>query len=195
MNINRSGLIVFILGIFLINDLQSQTQTFRPADNSFIKVTGTSTLHDWELISEDINSELRFETGDNGQPEKLESVSFTLNKKTLRSDKSGLDRRAYEALDASRYPEIVFRTNGSGRLEKDGDTYRINSTGELSVAGVSRKITVQTTCINGDDNRLQCSGSQKLNMSDFNIDPPVMMLGALRTGDEITVSYNIVFVQ
>ncbi|MFO7922821.1 MAG: YceI family protein [Bacteroidales bacterium] len=195
MKTNISGLIIFICGIFLIYDLQAQVQTYRPAEDSYVRVTGTSTLHDWELVSEDISSELRFGTGDDGQPEKIESVSFTLNKKTLKSDKSGLDRRAYEALDANRHPEIVFHANGSGRLEKNGDKYQINSTGELTLAGTKREINVQATCINGEDKKLVCSGSQKLKMSDFDIDPPVMMLGALRTGDEVTVSYSIVFVQ
>jgi hypothetical protein len=156
-----------------------------------IKVTGTSTLHDWEMESSDAESEIRFRINEDGQPEGIESVEFRLEKTTLKSDKSGLDRRAYEALNARRHPEIIFRSNGTGNIEKDGNLYRTTATGDLTIGGVTRRVSVDATCINGDDG-LICSGSSQLKMSDFNIDPPVMFLGTLRTGDEITVEYRIV---
>ena len=173
----------------------AQTQSFRPGPGSYVTVTGTSTLHDWEMKSETMTSEVVFSTNDSGSPESLESVMLRLSKKTLRSDKSGLERRAYDAMNANHHPEIVFLTNGSGSLQKRGDQYQVSSRGELTVAGVTRQVSVDAICINGDDERLVCSGSTRLKMSDFNIDPPVMMLGALRTGDEITINYNIVYVQ
>lgn len=188
-------LILVFCGIWLTGDLQSQAQIFRPTGDSYIMVSGTSTIHDWEMISENISSEAKFSTNDEGQPEKLESVSFRLTKTTLKSDKSGLDRRAYEAMNAKRHPEIIFRTNGSGRLVKNDDKILIDSRGELTIAGNTRQVNVSATCINGDDKKLVCTGEQKLKMTDFNIDPPVMMLGALRTSDEITISYKIVYVQ
>ena len=188
-------LILVFCGIWLTGDLQSQTQIFRPTGDSYIMVSGTSTIHDWEMISENISSEAKFSTNDEGQPEKLESVSFRLTKTTLKSDKSGLDRRAYEAMNAKQHPEIIFRTNGSGMLVKNDDKILIDSRGELTIAGNTRQVNVSATCINGDDKKLVCTGEQKLKMTDFNIDPPVMMLGALRTSDEITISYKIVYVQ
>lgn len=188
-------LIMVACSIFLIHNMQAQMQTYRPADDSYVMVKGTSTIHNWEMISENIVSEARFKTDDEGQPEQIESVSFRLKKTTLQSDKSGLDRRAYNAMNASRHPDIIFRSNGSGRLVKNGDDYIVNTKGELTIAGYTRQINVQATCINGDDKKMVCSGSQKLKMTDFNIDPPVMMLGALRTADEVTISYSIVYTQ
>jgi polyisoprenoid-binding protein YceI len=158
-----------------------------------ITVTGTSSLHDWEMQSDDAVSEVQFIVDNDGQPEKLESVMLRLQKTTLKSDRSGLDRRAYDAMNASRHPEIIFRANGSGDLEQNGDKYEVSTKGELTVAGVTRTIDVNATCTNGNGNELVCTGSQNIMMSDFNIDPPVMMLGTLRTGDEITINYRIVY--
>jgi polyisoprenoid-binding protein YceI len=170
-----------------------QKQAYKPAGNSYVTVTGTSTLHDWEMRSENVSGEAVFTTGESGSPESVESIMFRVNKNTLKSDKSGLDRRAYQALNSTRHPEIIFRTNGSNNIRKSGDRYLVNTKGELTIAGVTRQVDVEATCINGDDRKLVCSGSRSLKMSDFNIDPPVMMMGTLRTGDEITVSYNIVY--
>ncbi len=171
----------------------AQEQIFRPSGESYVTVTGTSTLHDWEMRSGNVGGEAIFTTGESGSPEILESVMFRLEKTTLKSDKSGLDRRAYQALNTNRHPEIVFRTNGSNSVRKTGDRYVVDTRGELTIAGVTRQVSINATCINGDDQRLVCSGSRSLKMSEFDIDPPVMMMGTLRTGDEITINYNIVY--
>lgn len=185
--------ILIIAGLWLASDIVAQVLSYSPGPGSYITVTGTSTLHDWEMVSENIRSVAVFNTNGEGSPESVESVTFRLAANTLKSDKSGLDKRAYDALDVKRHPEIIFSTNGSGNLQKSGEKFQVNSTGELTVAGVTRQVNVNAVCINGDDERLVCSGTTRLKMSDFQIDPPVMMLGALRTGDEVTIKYNIVY--
>lgn len=186
-------LIFIFCGLILVNELKADNETYRPAPGSYVIVTGTSTLHGWEMRSENPGSEVVFSIDDEGNPESLESVVFRLKKKSLESNTSGLNRKAYEAMEAERYPEIVFTGKGNGRLEKNGDKYEVTTTGELKISGVTRQVTVNATCTNNDDTGLVCSGSQKLKMSDFNIDPPVMMFGALRAGDEVTVSYTIIY--
>ena len=180
--------------IWLTHNTQSQAQTFKATSDSYIMIKGTSTLHDWELRSENVISEVLFKMNDGGHPENLEYLTFSLNKMTLKSNQSGLDRRAYEALKANRHPELVFRMNGNSSMQQQhGDNYMVSLKGDLIIAGVTRQINVNATCLNGDDKKLICSGSQKLKMTDFQVDPPVMMLGALRTGDEITIDYRMVY--
>ncbi len=180
---------------FLSLENHAQQQTYSTSADSYITVTGTSTLHDWEMRSENLRGEAVFNKDNNGSPQTLESLTFRLGKTSLKSDKSQLDRRAYQALNSNRHPEIIFRTNGSNSVRKNGDGYSVNARGELTISGTTRRINVDANCINGDDNKLICSGSQKLKMSDFEVDPPVLMLGTLRTGDEITINYRIVYMQ
>lgn len=186
--------ITALITFFLIAgiNVSSQTVSFQPGPGSYVTVTGTSTLHDWEMKSDDIVSEVQFSTNEEGEPENLESLIFKLNKTTLKSDKSGLERRAYDALKAGRFPDITFEMNGNTSVQRNGDSYMIRSSGDLSVAGMTRQIRINATCVNGEEAKLVCTGSQQLKMSDFDIDPPVMMLGTLRTGDEVTINYNIV---
>ena len=186
-------LVIVLCGFLVINELKAGNETYRPAPGSYVVVKGTSTLQSWEMKAENPGSEVVFSFDEEGNPESLESVVFRLNKKSLESNTSGLNRKAYEALDADRYPEIVFTGKGNSRLVNSGDNYEVTATGELNISGVTRQVTVNATCTNNDDSRLVCSGSQKLKMSDFNIDPPVMMFGALRAGDEVTVNYTIIY--
>ncbi len=186
--------LIFVLsGLLLINGLKAANETYRPAPGSYVIITGTSTLQSWEMRSENPGGEVVFSIDEEGNPESLQSAVFRLNKKSLESNRSGLKSKAYEAMDADRHPEIVFTGKGNSRLVENGDNYEITTPGELNIAGVTRQVTVSATCTNNDDTRLVCSGSQKLKMSDFKIDPPVMMFGALRAGDEVTVNYTIIY--
>ena len=130
---------------------------------------------------------------DKGHPENIESLTFRMKKTSLKSNQSGLDRRAYDALKANKHPEIIFKMNGNSTIQENGDNYKLSLNGDLVVAGISRQVNITATCLNGDDKKLVCSGTEKLKMSDFQIDPPVMMLGALKTADEITINYSIVY--
>ena len=49
-------LIIVSCTIWLIPEIQAQVQTYKPSAESFSEVKGTSTIHDWEMRSENINS-------------------------------------------------------------------------------------------------------------------------------------------
>lgn len=188
-------LIIVVCSILVISNVQAQVQTYRPGQGSYIRVEGTSTLHDWEMRSEDIEGEISLIMNGDGVPEELESLNFRLKKTSLKSSMSGLERRAYNALNAATYPDITFRLTGRGDIQTNGEGYIVSTRGVLTVAGQTMETDVEAICFNGDDNKLVCSGSQNIKMTDFQIDPPVMMLGALRTVDEVTVNFRVVYMQ
>lgn len=38
-------------------------------------------------------------------------------------------------------------------------------------------------------------GEIKINMTEFNVDPPTALLGTIKTGEEITIKFQVFFVQ
>ena len=109
----------------------------------------------------------------------------------LRSGKIGLDKNMYKALLAPKYPEIRFRM--ARYVVTDGATpgeIAIDARGAISVAGVEREIRMPVTAVReGESLRLQ--GSAPLLMSQFGVKPPTMMMGAVRTSDEIVVHFDL----
>ncbi len=47
-------------------------------------------------------------------------------------------------------------------------------------------------CKPNADNTITVTGTQKISMKDFAIDPPTFMLGTIKTGNDITLSFTIV---
>jgi hypothetical protein len=195
MRIVKILALILIPGLLTGLEVQAQSRTFTSTDESQIVVTGTSTLHDWELRSGTLKSEVIFNTGTDEGIESLESVMFIVETSSLESDRSRLQNLAHEELDARNHPEITFRASGNGTVKSTGNEYRITTKGELTIAGVSRQVSIEATCIDRGSETLVCTGTEDLRMTDFDVDPPTLMLGTIRTDDEITVEFRIIYAE
>jgi polyisoprenoid-binding protein YceI len=96
-----------------------------------------------------------------------------------------MDKNAYSTLNTSLHKNIVFELLTSSVSEAQA-----SCEGNLTVAGVTRKISVDATIRILPDKSFLISGTKKLKMSDFNVEAPTFMFGTVTTGDEITVSFN-----
>lgn len=182
---------IIISGILLIPQLQAQTQSYTSTEDSQITVKGTSTLHDWEMKSETLMSEVVFNTEDGEQLESLESVTLVLQANSLEADQGRLERLAHETLNVEDHPEISYRSNG-GTIRANGNEYEVTSTGELTISGVTQQVSVEATCIQGENN-IVCAGTKELLMTDYGLEPPRLFLGTLVTDDEVTVEFRVTY--
>jgi len=160
------------------------------SSGSSMSVSGTSSLHDWTVTLNDFNCDMTALM--ESSTLKIQAVSFKGKSKTLKSDNSTMDRKIQEALNSSKHPEISFTINNTRDVVVNGDKFSGTINGSLVIAGITRTENIP---INGhmlSNNRIQIKGSKKLKMTDFKISPPTAMLGALKTGDDVTVSFTLV---
>ena len=108
----------------------------------------------------------------------------------LSSGEKGLDANMRKALKGDRYKQIRFQMDSYDVLGPPGTkTLTVVLHGRLSLAGVERKIDVAAAGVRVRDG-LAISGSKDLLMTDYQIKPPTMMLGAIKTKNLITVKFN-----
>lgn len=186
---------IFVTSVALILCLwpvfMSAQTKFQVTDDSWIKVSGTSTLHNWEMTSERMKSEADFTMNSLGQFGQLLALNFSIRITTLKSDNSRLDKNAYDALKATQFPEVVFRSRSAEIKSVQGNKYNVKVTGKLTVAGVTKDKVIEAVCEVGKNNSLICTGETSFKMTEFNVSPPAFMFGAMKTGDEITINYKI----
>jgi len=67
-----------------------------------------------------------------------------------------------------------------------------NLTGTYTIAGVSKvlKTQVKTTVANGVVN---IQGSNKITFTEFGMKSPTAMFGAIKTGEDLTIKFNLNF--
>ena len=76
----------------------------KPGDGHF-QVTGTSTLHEWEMEANGIRGKVSVKTQD-GVLKSIEGVDLLVKSNEIVSGNSIMDQKTSKALNASKYPEI-----------------------------------------------------------------------------------------
>jgi polyisoprenoid-binding protein YceI len=123
----------------------------------------------------------------------LGSLSFSLPVLNLKSGESKLDKNAYKALKTDRYKNIVYKLRSSKVMAGKNKGYLVKTQGDLTVAGVTKSISMDVICTVNPDASITCTGSEKLKMTDYNVEPPKFMAGAMKTGNNITLDFIIVY--
>ncbi|MBM3267673.1 MAG: YceI family protein [Candidatus Sericytochromatia bacterium] len=120
----------------------------------------------------------------------LAALEVTIPVKSLKSGEGLLDTNLYRALEADRHPHIRFRlTRYKARPTGNGDI-TVRAEGTLSVAGTERDVSLEAR---GDvsGGKVCLAGSYDLLMSDYGVRPPVLMLGAIKVKDRISIHYEL----
>ncbi|GAB5527464.1 MAG: hypothetical protein Roseis2KO_53360 [Roseivirga sp.] len=150
-------------------------------------ILGTSTMHNWEMVTATAEGEGLFTIED----EQLSAVSdFKVQFKgeDLESGRGIMDRNTRRALDTENHPMISFVLTEYRRNE-DGSEVAF---GDFTAAGVTRKLEFNVdTELKGP--KLQITGEVSFKLTDFDIEPPVALAGTLRTGDAVSLEFTLVF--
>lgn len=196
-NIYTQSLVFVAICIMGFSHIPPSVSTYKinnSKDNS-MKLSGTSTLHKWAMNTGTFTGEAQFGfTSDSDT--KLNSVNalnFSLAVLSLKSNKKGLDKNAYSALKTDQFKNIVYKLTSATVSPEKERKYLIKTIGNLSIAGVTKEVAMDVYCVVNKDATITCSGSDKLNMSDYNVKPPSFMMGAMKTGDAITIEFTLVY--
>jgi len=158
-----------------------------------MKLSGTSTLHSWSMDAKTFSGDADFKTGNAGQLTSVKSLTFTLAVADLKGSEGGLNKNAYKALKAKDYKDIDYKLLSATVTSEKDNKYLIKAHGNLTIAGVTKEVTMDVECVVNQDATITCSGSEKLNMTDYAVKPPTFMLGAMKTGDAITLNFTLVY--
>jgi Uncharacterized conserved protein len=146
-------------------------------------VSGTSTLHDWQVASNRASGEI-----DLTNPAAL-TGKLTVVATSLDHESDGLKSRMYTALKADAYDKIVFEATSIDLPAHDivaGAAEVWTVRGRLTLAGTSRDITLSPRVSLLADGSLQLEAEVPVKMTDYGVKPPTFM-GMVRTGNDVTV--------
>ena len=190
----NSALYSILTVIVLFSTVQfSKAQTIYKVVNSkdsFIKVLGSSNVHDWTMASTTTESQGDFKF-DGDQLKSLSSLVFSVEAKTLKSEHASMDDRTYKTIKADQFPKITFKLSSTSITPQQKGKFLIKAKGDLTIAGSTQSITMDVTATVNADNTITCNGAQKLKLTDYKISPPSFMLGAMKVKDDLNIQFNI----
>lgn len=160
-------------------------QVFSISGPQTMKVSGTSTIHDWEMISNSgINGGASLLV-ENGELKGIESLSIEMPVNSLKSGKNSMDKNAYEALVIEKFPTIRFELTELKEIK--GKTVKAN--GQLTISGKTNLIPMEVA-YEIDGNSISFSGTQAITFREFGVDPPTAVFGTIKTGNDLMLHFD-----
>ena len=107
-----------------------------------------------------------------------------------------MDNNTYKALNASANPNFSFVMTSGVITSTSANNYIIKCKGKLSIAGKTKDTEILAAGVyNPADKSITVSGVKKMKMTDFDVSPPKALMGTIKTGNDISVSYTIKFIR
>lgn len=182
-----------------------------PAEAELV-MSGKSTLHRWSCRSDQLDGEMVFEgdkadwldllntirrddpAAENSPPAPRVVAAF--RPESLACANPRMRRDLLDAVRIENHPEVHYEVTGLESplrpCESDPEVQRASIRGRLSLAGKTRELAHEARIRFRDDFAIEVEGEIHLNMLDFNIDPPVAMLGLLRAHEDVSIAYRLV---
>jgi len=182
---SKTLMLLFISFIFSAGYLQAQSLKINPKTSTMI-IYGTTNVHDFKSKVTLIKGEVVV----NGS-KKIQSLNVEVPVRSIKSGEKGMDNKTYEAFNEGKFPTISFQLVEASSLQITGDDISVTVTGNLTMAGSTRKISFKTTGKNLKPGAYEFKGSIPLKMTDFKMKPPTAMLGVMKVGDAITLKFDI----
>lgn len=169
---------------------QPVTYAFLP--DSKISVDGTSNnTPEWTVYATELSGEVTLAAGAEGVAADpgVESVRLVVPMQMIKSNKSSLmDRTMYKAMLVNQHPEVTFELTGVESVTADTDSSAtLEVAGSLTLGPATNEVSFPVSATLRSDGIVAFAGSHSLLLSDYGLQAPTAMFGALRTGDEVTV--------
>jgi len=186
--ISRSFMILIVSILFSIPSVvKAQTFSIVPQTAS-INVHGTSNVHDWNMKPTKVTGELGLNSS-----KQISAITIKVEVKSLKSGNGIMDGKTYDAFDYKKNPYIVFQLTDASQAKLTENDTEVTLTGNLSFAGATRKISIKAIGKITKSGDYQLKGTVPLKMTDFKMKPPTAMMGTMKTGDAVTVKFDVTF--
>ena len=157
------------------------------APQSNLEILGTSSLHDWEIKAQNCTGTASISEENDLT---IDQLKFGVKVADLKSDYSAMDKNTAKALKADKFPSINYELIKTLSSKKDGNNYTFQTKGKLTIAGTTKDVDITVKAVK-NSSTVKFSGEYTFKMTDFGVDPPTAVMGTIKTGNEITVKFNI----
>ena len=179
--------------------LQAQSVKYTIAPESTMSVIGTSTLHHWTSTVTKITGYMELDQkiaskGELKKGDEIFEVNVTVPAKSIISPRGAtMDKKTYDALKSEQHPDIIFEFSKIKVGDIIDGNIHVVAKGNLTIAGKTNFVEIPVTGKVNSSSQMVFSGSYKLNMKDYDMEPPSAMFGQIVTGEEVEIKFELVF--
>lgn len=182
---------IILLSTFTVSTTtQSQTK-YQSVGGVKLIINGTSNVHDWDMKSDQGHCSSLFYVSNAGALNKVSYINFTVPVESLKSFNTNMDKHAYEALKTDKYDNINFTASSVNIKPYGANGYLLTAKGKLTISSVTKEVVITAIGNLKADKSISYTGSYKLKITDYKVEPPAIMQGALRSNEVVTIKFDL----
>jgi polyisoprenoid-binding protein YceI len=177
-----------ILLVLALAASAASAEKFLGTTGSTVRIEGTSTLHAWTMEGPSITGQITAPTPDHWNAPAKAVVAIPVA--SIESEHAKMDKLMTEALKAKQHPEIRYEMTSATPRNASADAFVLDTRGKLTIAGVTRDVAFDVQGSRNADGRYTLAGQAPIRMSQYGIKPPTAMLGTIKAGDDVKVTFR-----
>jgi hypothetical protein len=185
----------FLIGALLVTANKIQAQDNYSISTYTVTIDGTSNLHNWNENVEKVSGKGVVKWG-SGNEFTFHSFNIVMEVNSIKSTEgSTMNNKTYKALKSDKFPQISFLLiDPVNAIPQGASAHTATAKGTLTIAGVTKVVDMPIKISEDANKKITVEGTQKVKMSDYGIKAPTAVLGMLKTGDVITISFKAAFI-
>lgn len=191
--ITAAGTLALSVGLTPRTRSVQQPLTLQPQSRLWIE--GTSTVRAFQCRAGTLETDVQV-TGPGAVraviagEKAVSSAQVRVPARSLDCRNGTMNEHMYKAVKAAEHATIAF-TVTSYEISRAADSVKGSATGQLSLGGVERTITVTGDVTEQADGALHIRGAHRLRMTEYGLKPPTLMMGVLKVHDGVTVGFDL----
>lgn len=97
-----------------------------------------------------------------------------------------------KTFEVEKYPTITVKFLGLTKDSESATQKNLNGKVEITMVGISRIYNISCVFLSSKDDSALLSGERRIQLTDFNIEPPEKFFGAVKVSDSIEVNFSLV---
>ncbi|MDB4950348.1 MAG: hypothetical protein JWM27_2997 [Gemmatimonadetes bacterium] len=158
---------------------------------SRVWVEGTSTVRSWHCESTRAEGGAGVSTTDVAKLSGAAHAQVTVATATLDCRNGTMNGHMRKALKASTVPTLGFHATSVQVTPAGAAAGTAEMQGTLSIAGQERPVTITGT-VAGESGQLRVRGTKRIDMREWGVRPPSLMMGTMRVNPNVTVGFDVV---
>lgn len=119
------------------------------------------------------------------------SVDFALPVSSLDCDNGTMNGHMRKALEMEKHPRIAFALSSYDLARTDAGV-AVTLVGSLTIRGSAQPVTLRAQATSGADGGLRLVGTHELDMTDYGVKPPSLMLNTMKVRPKVKVGFDLV---
>lgn len=170
----------------------ADTLTLQPA--SKLWVTGSSNVRDFECTATALTVDVLSVPGAVGLiaagERGVTSVAVRIPAAQLDCRNGKMNSHMLKALKGGENPEIAFDLT-SYELARVAAGVNVTLTGDLTLGGAKKTITLKANASPADGDALKVTGTKDIALSEYGLKAPTLMMGTLKVSDVVQVHFDL----